>query len=115
MIHATLWQDREGYLIGFEITGHAGYAPHGRDIVCAAVSALAQATVLGLEEFLSRKPAVEMCKGKLCCQLAQDLSLQERERAQAILGTLKLGLQAIKESYSSYIKIEIRRWSKCGE
>ncbi|MCG0277588.1 MAG: ribosomal-processing cysteine protease Prp [Thermanaeromonas sp.] len=115
MIHATLWLDREGSVVGFEISGHAGYAPRGRDIVCAAVSALAQATVLGLEEFLSRKPAVEMRKGRLRCQLAPDLSPRDRERAGAILGTLRLGLQAIKESYSPYIKIEIRRWNGCGE
>ncbi|SMB92830.1 hypothetical protein SAMN00808754_0719 [Thermanaeromonas toyohensis ToBE] len=115
MIHATLWQDRDGCLIGFEITGHAGYAPRGQDIVCAAVSALAQAAVLGLEEFLSRKPAAEIRKGKLHCQLAQDLSPQDWERAEAILGTLKLGLEAIKESYPQYIKIETRRWTGCGE
>ena len=27
--------------MGFEITGHAGYAEYGQDIVCAAVSVLA--------------------------------------------------------------------------
>jgi uncharacterized protein YsxB (DUF464 family) len=32
-----------------DVKGHAGYAPHGHDIVCAAVSAILQTAVLGLE------------------------------------------------------------------
>lgn len=31
-----------------EISGHAGYAEHGNDIVCAAVSTIFQVAVLGL-------------------------------------------------------------------
>lgn len=32
------------------VQGHAEYAPHGKDIVCAAVSALAYALIGALEE-----------------------------------------------------------------
>lgn len=31
------------------IKGHAGYAEHGKDIVCAGVSTLVQTMLLGLE------------------------------------------------------------------
>lgn len=50
-------QRRRGALIvinrrkdGFIITGHAGYAEPGKDIVCAAVSALTQAFIASVEE-----------------------------------------------------------------
>lgn len=36
MINITIYDN------GFEIEGHAGYAPKGSDIICAAVSALSQ-------------------------------------------------------------------------
>jgi len=39
-----------GYGNGFIVTGHAGYAPHGADIVCASVSAVTQTIVMGLEK-----------------------------------------------------------------
>ena len=42
-----LYQDK--ILIGIESRGHAGYAYKGKDIVCAAVSTLMQALMLGLE------------------------------------------------------------------
>lgn len=38
--------------IGFDICGHAHYAPHGEDIVCAAISAAADMTILGITESL---------------------------------------------------------------
>lgn len=34
---------------GFIIEGHAGYAEPGKDIVCAAVSALSQTCVMSIE------------------------------------------------------------------
>lgn len=37
------------YNQGFEIKGHAGYAEHGHDIVCAGVSASAYTTFHSLE------------------------------------------------------------------
>lgn len=37
------------YNNGFTITGHAGYDVMGKDIVCAAVSALSQTCVISLE------------------------------------------------------------------
>ena len=40
MIEATLF--RSGNTYSIDVTGHAGYAPAGSDIICAAVSALVQ-------------------------------------------------------------------------
>ena len=49
MIKAKVfWQGKR--LIGFDLKGHADYAPEGKDIVCAAVSVLAITTVNSLLE-----------------------------------------------------------------
>lgn len=45
-------------LIGIESRGHSGFAEKGSDVVCAAVSALMQALVLGLSEVAGLKSAV---------------------------------------------------------
>lgn len=42
--------------ISIDIKGHAGYAPHGQDIVCAAISAIAQTAVLGIESIAATYP-----------------------------------------------------------
>ena len=40
-------------LVGFIIKGHAGFADHGEDIVCAGASAIAQSALLGLQDLLA--------------------------------------------------------------
>lgn len=39
MITAT-FQKKNNQFVSYSVSGHANYAPHGQDIVCAAVSAL---------------------------------------------------------------------------
>lgn len=40
MIKITIYKNPVGDYMGFQSKGHAGYADHGQDIVCAAVSVL---------------------------------------------------------------------------
>lgn len=49
---------RRGQLIGFEATGHSGYAEEGSDIVCAAVSAVTQTAAIQAEDVLCMQDAV---------------------------------------------------------
>lgn len=113
MIEVTLWSDAADRRVGFLVRGHAGYRPRGQDIVCAAVSALTQAAVMGLEEFLSEKPRVEIAEGRLQCLLPERMSLTDWEKAEVILGTLELGLEAIAESYKRFVRLKSRRWEGC--
>ncbi|MBQ9855288.1 MAG: ribosomal-processing cysteine protease Prp, partial [Clostridia bacterium] len=48
MTKVVFYSDEKGMIWGFEASGHAGYAESGSDIVCAAISALTQATAGGL-------------------------------------------------------------------
>jgi uncharacterized protein YsxB (DUF464 family) len=43
-----------GEIISIESKGHSGYAQHGKDIVCAAVSALMQALLVGIQEICGK-------------------------------------------------------------
>lgn len=49
-----------------DIRGHAGYAPYGKDIVCAAVSALSQTLAMWLSEYapcMEEMPRIETGEG----------------------------------------------------
>ncbi len=51
-----------------DIEGHAEYAPHGQDIVCAAVSALSQTLAAWLLEYapcMEAEPEIELREGEL--------------------------------------------------
>lgn len=96
-------------VVGYEILGHTGYAQAGEDIVCSAISILAQTAILGLDNYLSKKPLVEIRDGYLKCVLPTDMSADEMEQAQIILTTMMLGLESTAKSYGEYMKINRRR------
>ena len=105
--------DAKGRIREFELSGHAGFAIEGQDIVCAGVSALSIAAVNGLEHFLSVVPKVQEADGHLTCQLV-GIPEQELEQAQWILQTMTLGIEQIHSAYGQdYIIIDRRRWTPC--
>ncbi|MFZ3131410.1 MAG: ribosomal-processing cysteine protease Prp [Desulfosporosinus sp.] len=112
-IRFIIWEDDQGRIRAFELSGHAGYADSGQDIVCAGVSALSIAACNGLEHFLSAAPKVQEADGHLTCQLV-GIPEQELEKAQWILQTMKLGIEQIQLTYSQdYIFIDRGRWTPC--
>lgn len=114
-IHLNLWLDEGQRIRKFELSGHAGYADHGQDIVCAAISALSISAVNGLEHFLPQPAEVEVrdSDGYLTCSLPK-LDPQTLEQAQWILKTMALGIEKIQQSYGQeYVKITQRRWTPC--
>lgn len=88
-------QRHGGQVVAYEISGHAGYAEKGRDTVCAAASALGQAAIIGLEEYLGLQPQVEVSPGRLRCQL--DPVEAKDPRVQAIVETMILGLRGVEK------------------
>lgn len=112
-IRFIIWADDQGQIRKFELSGHAGFAEEGQDIVCAGVSALSIAAVNGLEHFLSVAPKVREADGHLTCQLF-GIPEQELEKAQWILQTMKLGIEQIQTAYGEdYIFLDRRRWTPC--
>lgn len=99
MIQVTVTRNKNGLISSFKIEGHSGYAERGQDIVCAAVSALSQTTVIGLEEVLGLSPVVIRHEGML------EVAVCEPHSAAALLDTMLLGLMDVARSYPDYISI----------
>lgn len=104
----------ENTITGFFIKGHAGYKPPGEDIVCAAVSMLAQTTLMGLNRYIAEdlKYSIDEA-GILKCSVPRDLKDIQRVQAEAILETMVMGLKNLQKNYSKYIKVFRRRWTSC--
>lgn len=113
MIEVEIFLDDSGRIREFTLQGHAGFAPHGSDIVCAGVSILAQTAVMGLYKYLTAAPRVEKEAGLLRCLLPVNLPEKEMDLAQVILQTMLLGLEATEQNYRKYIRIYKRRWTEC--
>ncbi len=107
MIQLTMYRQADGNYTGFSCKGHAGYADHGQDIVCAGVSALVLTVVQSLETLTEDKTevSVEEAAGSVRCMLQEPSS----EKARLLLDALFLGCQSIRKEYGKqYITIKFR-------
>jgi hypothetical protein len=101
MIKIKTFRNSKHMLLGFVIDGHANAAPHGQDIICAAVSVLAQTAVFGLERHLKREISLEIVHGKLCLELSGNPD----ELTSAVLETALLGFEGIAQQYPKRVRI----------
>jgi len=106
MIRIRIKRNFQNEIQSFKVTGHAQTAPHGEDIVCAAVSVLAQTTILGFYEVLQQKPPYEISDGKLECRMMNSLDENQRREATILLQTMLMGLKNIQKQYPGIIAID---------
>lgn len=84
------------------VSGHANYAQHGEDIVCAAVSVLAQTILIGLVEVLKQNVEYEISEGYLEFNLENK---NNNDSINALLDTFELGIENLLQDYGSYLKL----------
>ena len=82
------------------IEGHAGFAPMGQDIVCAAVSALLQTFVASIEEMTADEIKSDMAAGMAVVEY-ESLS----EKGQLLMDSFLLGVLMIANEYPGNVKI----------
>lgn len=106
MITVDIIRDKDQKIVGFEVNGHSGSAPHGEDIICAGVSALTQSALLGIASHLRRHTRWQAGDGLL----SMHLSGKPDELTSAVLETMLLGLKEIAKSEPDHVRIvEYRR------
>lgn len=92
----------ERYEDRITINGHAGYAPIGQDIVCAAVSTLVQTFIASVMELSADAILVTQSpQGQIQSIQFEHLS----ERAQVLLDALFIGIQMIANTFPANVRI----------
>lgn len=102
MIRAEFLAGRHG-LEGFRISGHAGYANAGEDIVCASVTSAVQMTANTITEIFGVAAELKVLENVIECKLPQSTSLQARK----LLEGLKLHLEILAEDYEETIDVKV--------
>ena len=106
MIKISVMRQDDEKIIGLSVEGHAGAGVYGQDIVCAAVSALAQSVILGLAKHLHREINYDVKPGYLSVALkdkADDLT-------EAVFAVAVLGFAEIEKSNPKNVSVlNIRR------
>lgn len=111
MIQVKLYRDYENRIRGYNITGHAGYDVKGEDIVCAAVSVLAQTILLALVKVCKIKKKdidYSIDEGNMDVKIPNIPDREQDIKVEALLNTFEVGIEAIVESYPGYVVIENR-------
>ncbi len=86
--------------VGFEFYGHVGLGTKGSDVVCAAVSAITQATIMGLKEVLGEKIEYKIEDGMIECKLKSN-----GECAQKMIETLHKTVEQLVLQYPENLSV----------
>jgi len=105
MIKINILFDKQKFIKGIKVSGHAGYKKSGEDIVCAGISALTYTLLNSLETIIGVKPICEVAGGFASCILPDNLVGEKFEQSQLILRTIILGYENIEESYKSFVEV----------
>ena len=82
------------------VKGHSGYADHGNDIICAGVSALTQAAILGLRHY-DVDMDVSMSHGEITVQINK-----EEDVVKPIFTAMLAGLKEIAKQYPQNVTVK---------
>ena len=92
-------------ITGFSVSGHSGYAEAGKDIVCAAISAIVTMAEATINDVCGAKAKVRVKDEDARITLMLPASCDEEETVQAVLSGLMLTLISLREDYPDYIEV----------
>jgi uncharacterized protein YsxB (DUF464 family) len=110
MIRITINRTKSGNIQSFTMSGHAEFAKHGEDIVCAGASAVSFGTVNAIEVLTGVEAVTEQGEGGfLECVFPENLSDTTGEKVQLLLEAMIVSLQGIEKEYGKHIKITFKK------
>lgn len=107
MISVQIERNEQGHIKSFTMDGHADYAPHGSDIVCAGATAVSFGTVNAIYKLCNVELNVKTQEdgGFLRCIVPDGLDSSTYEKVQLLLEAMVVALQSIEEEYGDHIRI----------
>ncbi|UXR70504.1 MULTISPECIES: ribosomal-processing cysteine protease Prp [unclassified Staphylococcus] len=106
MINVDITLNDAGQITDLVMDGHADFAEHGQDIVCAGASAVVFGSVNAIMGLTSERPDIDYADdGGYFHVRSVDTS---NEQAQLILQAMLVSLQTIEDEYSDFIKLNLK-------
>lgn len=82
------------------VAGHAGFAPEGQDIICAAVSTLTQTLIKSIEDLTDDRIQYRISPGRVDIDYG---NLSEQSRT--LIDSFFVGIYMIANEYPDYVRI----------
>lgn len=99
MIRAIFRETREGPF-AVEISGHAGFADYGQDIVCASVTSALQLAANGITEVLRAPARVDAAENRITVEL-------DGPEGRCFLEALRLHLEILAEQFENHLTVTV--------
>jgi uncharacterized protein YsxB (DUF464 family) len=103
MTRISIKRNKQQEPVSVEVSGHTLFAPHGQDIVCAAVSVLIQSILFAIEELLGVQHQAVLEEGYMLLKTPSKLGQEKQEKYYLLVETMLLGLKATALSYPAYL------------
>ena len=100
MIRAKFFYSKDGICVGFEVSGHSGFADSGLDIVCSAVSCAVQMCCNGITEVIGAGADVFADSDTVSMKIESD-----DEKVQVLLESLRMEIGLLEENYSENVSL----------
>ena len=105
MIKIEFQRNSKGMMSALHVSGHSGTAEKGSDIVCAGISVLAQAAVVGISEHLRREVECSIDPGG---ELKLMLKGDPDDLTEAVFETVRLGFVGVAKASPGAVRIRIK-------
>ena len=105
MIRVTIYKTSDSFK-GYTVSGHAGYADSGSDIICAAVSALVINTANSIEAFTGSDISVNENEEEGIIELI--FNKAPGPEAILLMRSMILGLEDIRSGSEEYMQISYK-------
>jgi uncharacterized protein YsxB (DUF464 family) len=106
MIKVTIHRTEAG-IQSFKMTGHADFAEHGKDLVCAGTSAVVFGSINAIETLCNVQANIEIGRnGGFLTYALPDLDNDTFQKAQLLLEGMIVSLKTIEMDYGKYIRIK---------
>ncbi|MCI1945793.1 ribosomal-processing cysteine protease Prp [Clostridium luticellarii] len=103
----VIFDKKDGNLVSVSLQGHAEWSKQGYDLVCSAVSAVSQSTVIGIIEVLKLNLDYSRKDGFLSFSL-EDMEEKDILRCQVLMETMLLSLKSIEINFGKYISVKVK-------
>ena len=92
-------------ITGFSVSGHSDYDEPGKDIVCAAISAVVTMAEATINDVCGAKAKVRVKEEDARITLTLPTSCDEEESVQAVLSGMMLYLCSLRDEYPDNIEV----------
>lgn len=104
MITAKFYNDAQNRMLGFHISGHAGFADIGSDIACASVSSAVMMTVNAVTDVFKLNAKVKVNENDILVKLVSD----SEGLGDKLILSLLVHLDMLSDEFAGCIKVETK-------